>query len=112
MRGRTVAAVAALLAFGVLGDALPSQVELSWLTVPQGDASRLWSTIRPASVSADGRYVAFTSYVPLSAADVDSMGDIYVLDRTTAAVTLESQFVDGRPVSSDTCASCPLSPSV
>ena len=101
MRGRTFAAVAALTAFGVWGDALSFQVDLSWLTLPQRDASRSWSTVRSASVSANGRYVAFTSYAPLTVADTDSMADVYVLDRTTAAVTLESQFVEGRPLTSD-----------
>lgn len=101
MRARTFAAVAVVTAFGVLGDALPSQVESTWLTVPQRDATRLWSTVRSASVSGDGRFVAFTSYAQLSAADVDSMADIYVLDRTTTTVTLESRSVDGRSVTSD-----------
>ena len=65
--GRTLTAVAVVLTVGVMGDALPSQVEVTWLTVPQRDASRSPGTIRSASVSGDGRYVAFTSYAPLSA---------------------------------------------
>ena len=101
MRGCTFAAVAVVTTFGVLGDARPSQVESTWLTVPQRDATRLWSTVRSASLSGDGRYVAFTSYARLNVADLDSMADIYVLDRTTTAVTLESRFVDGRPLTSD-----------
>jgi len=111
--GRTFTAVAVVLTVGVMGDALPSQVlvgpgssdpgqvEVTWLTVPQHDASRSPGTIRSASVSGDGRYVAFTSYAPLSAADEDALADIYVLDRTTATVTLESRFADGRPLTSD-----------
>ena len=97
-RGRTFAAVAT---FGVLCDALPSQVEVTWLTVPQRDATRLPTSVPSASVSGDGRYVAFSSYVGLSAADEDSLADIYVLDRTSTTVTLESLLVDGRPLNSD-----------
>ena len=100
MRGRTFAAVAVVTAFGV-GDAPHSQVESTWLTVPQRDATRLWSTVRSASVSGDGRHVAFTSYARLNVADEDSMADIYVLDRTTTAVTFESGVVDGRRLTSD-----------
>src|SRR5688500_75955 len=43
-----------------------------------------------ASVSADGRYVAFTSYARLAAADTNTRRDIYVLDRGDGRVTLES----------------------
>ena len=93
MRGRTLAAVAVVTTFGVLSDARPSLLESTWLTVPQRDATRLWSTVRSASVSGDGRYVAFISYARLSVADEDSMADIYVLDRTTTTVTLESRLV-------------------
>ena len=96
--GRTFAAVAT---FGLLCEALPRQVEITWLTLPQRDATPSRTTVSSASVSGDGRYVAFASYVRLSATDDDSLADIYVLDRTTTAVTLESAFVDGRPVASD-----------
>ena len=72
-----------------------------WLTVPQRDARRSRSSGASASVSGDGRYVAFTSYARLSAVDVDALADIYVLDRATTTVTLESASVDGRPVNSD-----------
>ena len=43
-----------------------------------------------SSVSADGRYVAFTSYARLAAADTNTRRDIYVLDRDDGRVTLES----------------------
>src|SRR5687768_7303174 len=72
-----------------------------WLTVPQRDARRSRSSGTSASISGDGRYVAFTSYARLSADDVDALADIYVLDRATTTVTLESASVDGRPVISD-----------
>ncbi len=59
-------------------------------TVPQQD--RAWApTDRPsASVSADGRHVAFASYAALAAADTNRIRDIYVLDRADGRVTLES----------------------
>ena len=100
-RWRTSAAIAVASAFGVFCDAVASRVELTWLTVPQRDRAHSAGVVRAASVSGDGRYVAFTSYAPLSAADTDSLADIYVLDRTTATVTLESRLVDGRPLASD-----------
>jgi Tol biopolymer transport system component len=97
-RGRALGAVAIA---GVLGDGLPSETDVSWLTVPQRDARRLRTAPASASVSSDGRYVAFTSYARLNLADVDSLADIYVLDRATATVTLESGLVEGRPLNSD-----------
>jgi Tol biopolymer transport system component len=41
-------------------------------------------------VSADGRFVAFTSYSQLAPADTNSASDVYVLDRARRHVTLES----------------------
>ncbi len=98
MRGRTLAAVATV---GVLCEGLPPEDGFTWLTVPQQDGRRSWSTVASASISGDGRYVAFTLYAQLSAADIDSLSDIYVLDRSTATVTLESASVDGRSLNSD-----------
>jgi Tol biopolymer transport system component len=46
-------------------------------------------------VSADGRFVAFESSVALVAADRNSGVDIYVLDRTSGGVSLESVALDG-----------------
>ena len=97
-RGRTLTAVAMA---GLLCDGLPSASGVSWLTVPQRDARRARTASASASVSGDGRYVAFSSYASLNLADVDSLADIYVLDRTTATVTLESGLVEGRPLNSD-----------
>jgi Tol biopolymer transport system component len=44
----------------------------------------------PVSISGDGRFIAFSSYERLLPADDDSLADIYVLERATGAVTLES----------------------
>jgi Tol biopolymer transport system component len=49
----------------------------------------------PASLSADGRFVAFESRAGLVPADVNDNLDVYVLDRTTGRLTLESVAVDG-----------------
>lgn len=98
LRGRTFAALATA---GLLCDALSSEAGFMWLTVPQRDGRRSRSSGASASISGDGRYVAFTSYARLSADDLDTLADIYVLDRTTTTVTLESASVEGRPVNSD-----------
>jgi Tol biopolymer transport system component len=49
----------------------------------------------PASLSADGRYVAFQSLARLVPADVNDAPDIYVLDRASGQLTLESVRPDG-----------------
>src|SRR5262245_38092356 len=97
-RARNLAAIAMA---GVLCDGVASEVGVTWLTVPQRDVRRSRSSAASASVSGDGRYVAFSSYARLNLADDDSLADIYVLDRVTATVTLESQSVDDRPLNSD-----------
>ena len=98
MRGRIFAAVVTM---GLLCDGLSSQDGFRWLTAPQRDGRRSAIDAASASVSGDGRYVAFTSYARLTAADVDTLADIYVLDRSTATVTLESAAADGRALRGD-----------
>ena len=92
---------AAIVTVGLVCDSLASEVGVTWLTVPQRDDRRARTSAAPASLSGDGRYVAFSSYARLIAADVDSLADIYVLDRSTATVTLESESVEGHRVNSD-----------
>jgi Tol biopolymer transport system component len=60
------------------------------LTVEQRDAHRSMFERSSPAVSADGRFVAFTSYSQLATADTNSSTDVYVLDRNTQRVTLES----------------------
>jgi Tol biopolymer transport system component len=60
------------------------------VTVEQRDAIRSPRSSRTCDVSANGRYVAFESWARLVPADEDARTDIYVLDRTTGFVTLES----------------------
>jgi TolB protein len=60
------------------------------ITVRQGDPHRSPRGPRTVDISADGRSVAFESLARLVPADADEGSDIYVLDRTTGRVTLES----------------------
>lgn len=60
------------------------------LTVEQRDASRTMLDHSSVAVSADGRFVAFTTYSRLAPADTDTISDLYVLDRHSRRVTLES----------------------
>jgi Tol biopolymer transport system component len=60
------------------------------VTLAQRDAWRSHSDAPSAAVSADGRYIAFTSYARLVPADVNGSRDLYVLDRAEGRVTLES----------------------
>ena len=48
-----------------------------------------------ADVSADGRVVAFVSLARLAAADANAVDDVYVFDRTTARLQLESVTAAG-----------------
>jgi Tol biopolymer transport system component len=52
--------------------------------------------VATVDVSADGRFVAFVSLAPLAPGDDNGADDIYVLDRTTGAITLESVTAGGR----------------
>ena len=60
------------------------------MTIPQQDARHPFTKRRSIDVTPDGRYVAFTSYARLVNADTNDGRDIYMLDRATGAVTLES----------------------
>jgi Tol biopolymer transport system component len=71
------------------------------VTLVQRDAWRSSSDAASADVSADARYVAFTSYAPLVPADVNDIRDVYVLDRGDGRVRLESVTADGDPSAHD-----------
>lgn len=60
------------------------------LTVDQGDLHRTNMDHASAAVSADGAFVAFTTYAQLVAADADASSDVYVFDRAAHRITLES----------------------
>jgi Tol biopolymer transport system component len=59
-------------------------------TVAQHDQWRTAFESPSASVSANGRYVAFASYARLNSGDTDDRLDVYVLDRHDGHVSLES----------------------
>ena len=98
MDGRCAAGLSALGFF--LGVA-PQEPTETLLTVPQRDVLRSWSDEPSAAVSADGRWVAFASLANLAPGDLDARGDIYVLDRVSGRVTLESVTADGRRIGVD-----------
>ena len=64
------------------------------ITVAQQDGLRGALAPRTTDVSAGGRYVAFQSWARLVPADEDNLPDVYVLDRHTGRVTLESGGAD------------------
>ena len=81
-----------LLAFGLLGLTAAGLVAPHDGARPTVLAQRSLVHHGPATVdvSADGRFVTFESAVSLVAADRHRSVDIYVLDRSTGRVTLES----------------------
>lgn len=91
---RLVAALAlGLLAFAV---SLPADGSASFLTIAQGNSHARAADAASASISADGRFVAFLSYAALAGADTNTVADIYVLDRSTGSVGLETPEYAGR----------------
>ncbi len=60
------------------------------MNLPQREQPEGSLTPSSASVSADGRFIAFTSAARLAAADKDDDVDLYVLDVQTGRTTLES----------------------
>ena len=55
------------------------------------------ATVASGTISADGQFVAFVSKDQLLPADRNVLDDIYVLDRRTETVTLETVAADGGP---------------
>jgi Tol biopolymer transport system component len=83
------------IALGICVGAETRQSPGTVLIVPQHDGWRSVSSVPAASLSSDGRWLAFESYARLAPADTNSHCDVYVLDRTTGRVTLESITTDG-----------------
>ena len=79
-----------VLAVGLAGTWLLTARSETLLTVAQRDGLRSARALRTADVSADGRSIAFESLAQLVPDDTDDRLDIYVLDRTSGRVTLES----------------------
>jgi Tol biopolymer transport system component len=98
MRGTTIAAAV------TIGFCLRMPIQepsIILVTVPQRDELRSESSPAPAGLNADGRWVAFDSYARLAPADTNSHRDVYVLDRTTGRVTLESLTTEGQVLTDD-----------
>jgi len=64
------------------------------VTVVQRDPVRSPRAPRTADVSSDGLFIAFESWARLVPADEDDRPDVYVLERATGQVTLESGGFD------------------
>jgi Tol biopolymer transport system component len=89
---------------------LPGQADSRLTTVRQRDAAAAngpywrdgWrgGTAR-ADVSSDGRYVALESRLPLRPDDTNHHVDIYVLDRKTGSLTIETLAENGRASNTD-----------
>ena len=62
----------------------------AFLTAPQALLRASPMDPPTVAVSGDGRYIAFTSEARLTPADTNQHGDVYVLDRMTRQVTLET----------------------
>ena len=84
--------IVVLLLFAVwsAGHRLPQPVVL------RVAASQMPAGVPAGAVSADGRYVAFTSLARLLEADTDGVEDIYVLDRETGQLAIETLQLDDR----------------
>jgi Tol biopolymer transport system component len=87
MRATTIALA---LTLGLLTRATAEDPPDTLLTVPMRDLWGSGANPPSASVSGDGRFVAFASYARLTPADTNTTADIYVLDRLSGGVTLES----------------------
>src|SRR5690349_12910704 len=91
---RWLGGVAAALALGAAQQALAVPVELV-----SGDAHgnvRGYASKEP-SISADGRFVAFSTGARLLHADTNGLNDVYLRDRNTGHLTLVSVSSHGTP---------------
>ena len=70
-------------------------------TIPQRNIESGPSDLKSASLSSDGRFLAFASRVRLSAADTNGNSDIYVLDRSSGRLTIETLMPDGHATAGD-----------
>ena len=80
----------AVFALGLAGSWYFTAAPQTLVTVAQSEALRSPRAARTSDVSADGRSIAFESRARLVPADTDDQPDIYVLDRVSGRVTLES----------------------
>ena len=67
----------------------PSEADL-FVTLPRADVQTRRVDRSAISISANGGFIAFSSYAPLRPEDANRGSDIYVLDRGTGMVSLET----------------------
>ena len=84
--GRALALAASIA--GVLAHS--TAAPLDFVTVALADPNAKPGDAAAVSISASGRYVAFASQARLAAVDQNNVSDIYVLDRQTGGVSLET----------------------
>ena len=89
------------IAIALIAGVAHSEPDRTMVTVAQRDRLRSAGDPAAASLSADGRFLAFTSYVSLSPLDTDVLADVYVVNLATGVYTLESVAADGWAVVSD-----------
>ena len=82
--------VAVLVSWPVAGRPLPGSDPTDFVTVARADLQTRPSDMPAVSVSGDGRFVAFASNARLAPGDQNGTSDIYVLDRLTGSVSLET----------------------
>jgi hypothetical protein len=70
-------------------------------TIPQRDFFSRPADVAPASLSSDGRFLALASRMRLSPVDTNGNSDIYVVDRSTGQLTIETLMPDGRASAGD-----------
>jgi Tol biopolymer transport system component len=70
-------------------------------TIPQRYTTTPTTSLAPASLSSDGRFLAFASQARLLSVDTNGRSDIYVLDRSTGQLTIETLMPDGRASAGD-----------
>jgi len=75
--------------------------DVELLTVRQQDRYSSPGDVESPSVSSDGRFVAFTSFANLVPADTNRHRDVYVLDRNTGSVSIESLGAPARAADQD-----------
>ena len=94
MRTPTALGLGILIMIG--GPGQQADVAPVLLTVRQANRNGVPGAAPSASVSADGRYVAFASYARLAIADTNDRSDIYIMDLANRTVSIGTLAADGR----------------
>jgi Tol biopolymer transport system component len=100
---RRALAWGAALGMALMTSALAARVPLSRLTTLRQGASEPGNVSDGASISADGRFIAFVSEAPLLPADSNGAPDVYVFDRVRGLLTIETVAPDGSASNARSC---------